>query len=163
MTEKEREVLRLLEKDARTTPEQLATMTNLSPEEVTRIIRQAEAQRLVLKYKTIINWEKTGDEQVWALIEVKVAPQRDVGFDAAAERIYRFPQARSVYLVSGTYDLAVLVVGKTMHEVAAFVSEKLAPLESVQSTVTHFLLKRYKEDGEVLTDREGVSRLPLSF
>ena len=163
MTEKEREVLRLLEKDARTTPEQLATMTALSPEEVSRIIRTAEAQGLVLKYKTVINWEKAGDEQVWALIEVKVAPQRDVGFDAAAERIYRFPQARSVYLVSGTYDLAVLVVGKTMHEVAAFVSEKLAPLEAVQSTVTHFLLKRYKEDGEVLTDREGVSRLPLSF
>ena len=101
MTEKEREVLRLLEKDARTTPEQLATMTNLSPEEVTRIIRQAEAQRLVLKYKTIINWEKAGEEQVWALIEVKVAPQRDVGFDAAAERIYRFPQARSVCQLLG--------------------------------------------------------------
>ncbi|MBM4451464.1 MAG: Lrp/AsnC family transcriptional regulator, partial [Chloroflexi bacterium] len=100
--------------------------------------------------------------QVWALVEVKVAPQRDVGFDAIAERIYRFPQARSVYLVSGTYDLAILVVGKTMQEVAVFVSEKLAPLDTVQSTVTHFILKRYKDDGEVLGGGEGMKRLAIT-
>ncbi len=91
----------------------------------------------------------------------QVTPQRDVGFDAIAERIYRFPQARSVYLLSGTYDLLVLVTGKTMHEVADFVSQKLAPMEGVQGTVTHFMLKRYKEDGEILEGGEEVKRQPV--
>jgi len=109
----------------------------------------------------VINWDKVGEEQVWALIEVKVTPQRDVGFDAIAERIYRFSQARTVYLVSGTYDLLVLVTGKTMHEVADFVSQKLAPIEGVQGTVTHFMLKRYKEDGEILAGKEEVKRQPV--
>ena len=92
------------------------------------------------------------------MIEVKITPQRDVGFDSIAERIYRFPQARSVYLLSGTYDLAVLAIGKTMHEVADFVAQKLAPIEGVQGTVTHFMLKRYKEDGEILEGKEEVKR-----
>ncbi len=90
-----------------------------------------------------------------------MVPQRDVGFDAIAERIYRFPQARTVYLVSGTYDLAVLVVADSMHEIADFVTQKLAPIEGVQGTVTHFLLKRYKEDGEILEGKEGTKRQPL--
>ena len=145
-----KEVLKALEKDARATPEQIATRTGLSVEEVEKTIAKAEKDHVIVKYKTIVNWERLGEEQVQALIEVKIQPQRNVGFDAIAERIYRFPEVRSVYLVSGTYDLAVLVVGKTMQEAAAFVWQKLAPLESVQGTVTHFLLKRYKEDGEVL-------------
>ncbi len=157
------EIFRILEEDARITPQQISTMTGIPVEEVERTIRKAEEDRTILKYKTKINWEKVGEQQVWALIEVKVAPQRDVGFDSIAERIYRFPQAISVYLVSGTYDLAILVVGKTMQEVAAFVSLKLAPLESVQGTVTHFLLKRYKEDGEILEGEEGVKRQPLTL
>ena len=103
------------------------------------------------------------DEQVWALIEVRIIPQRDVGFDAIAERIYRFPQARSVYLASGAYDLVVLVMGKTMHEVADFVAQKLAPIEGVQGTVTHFVLKRYKEDGEILEGKEEVKRQPVTL
>jgi len=158
-----KEIFKILEEDARLTPQQIATMTGIPVEEVERTIRKAEEDRTILKYKTKINWERLGEAQVWALIEVKVAPQRDVGFDSIAERIYRFPQAISVYLVSGTYDLAILVVGKTMQEVAAFVSQKLAPLESVQGTVTHFLLKRYKEDGEILEGEEGVKRLPLTL
>ena len=157
------EIFRILEEDARITPQQISTMTGIPVEEVERTIRKAEEDRTILKYKTKINWEKVGEQQVWALIEVKVAPQRDVGFDSIAERIYRFPQAISVYLVSGTYDLAILVVGKTMQEVAAFVSLKLAPLGSVQGTVTHFLLKRYKEDGEILEGEEGVKRQPLTL
>ncbi len=157
-----KEVLRILEKDARSTPEQISTMTGMSVEKVRKAIEQAEKKRAIVKYKTIVNWEKAGEEQVWALIEVKVAPQRDVGFDSIAERIYRFPEARSVYLMSGTYDLAVMVVGKSMREVASFVSEKLAPLDSVQGTVTHFLLKKYKEDGEILEGEEGVKRLPVT-
>jgi DNA-binding Lrp family transcriptional regulator len=157
-----KDILRILEKDARTSPKQISAMTGMPLREVEKAIKQAEAERTILKYKTVVNWEKAGEEQVRALIEVKVAPQRDVGFDAVAERIYRFPEARSVYLVSGTYDLAVLVTGKTMQEVAAFVSEKLSPLESVQGTVTHFLLKCYKEDGDILEGGEELKRLAVA-
>ena len=158
-----KEVLRVLEKDARATPEQIATMTSLPVAEVQKVIKKAEKDRVIVKYKTIINWERLGEEWVQALIEVKIQPQRNVGFDAVAERIYRFPETRSVYLVSGTYDLAVLVLGKTMHDVASFVSQKLATLESVQGTVTHFLLKRYKEDGEILDGGDKVRREPLTL
>ena len=156
-----REILKILENDARATPEQISAMTSTPSAEVAKLIKQAEQDRTILKYKTVINWEKLGEEQVWALIEVKVTPQRDVGFDAIAERIYRFPQARTVYLVSGTYDLLVIVVGKNMHEVANFVSQKLAPIEGVEGTVTHFMLKRYKEDDEILEGKEGVKRQPV--
>jgi DNA-binding Lrp family transcriptional regulator len=158
-----KDVLKILENDARTTTKQISTMTGASSAEVAKLIEQAEKDRTILKYKTVINWEKVGEEQVWALIEVKVTPQRDVGFDSIAERIYRFPQARTVYLVSGTYDLLVLLVGKTMHDVADFVSQKLAPIEGVQGTVTHFMLKRYKEDGEILEGKEEVKRQPVIF
>jgi DNA-binding Lrp family transcriptional regulator len=157
-----KKILEALEKDARLTPEQISTMTGTSVADVKKAIKKAEADRVILKYKTIIDWAKSGEEQVWALVEVKVVPQRNVGFDAIAERVYRFPQARSVYLASGTYDLAVLVAGKTMQEVAVFVSEKLATLEAVQGTVTHFILKKYKEDGEILEGGEGVKRLPVT-
>ena len=157
------EFLKILENDARTTPEQIATMTGKSIEEVREAIRRAEKDRTIVKYKTVINWEKMGREEVWALIEVRLQPQREFGFDAVAERIYRFPEVRSAYLVSGTYDLAVFVTGKTMQEVAGFVSRKLSTLESVQGTVTHFLLKRYKEDGEILEGEEKPKREPLTL
>jgi DNA-binding Lrp family transcriptional regulator len=158
-----RKVYELLESDARLTPEQIATMTGASEDEVKGIIEEAEKDRIIVKYKTMINWEKAGDDRVWAMIEVKMQPQKDVGFDAVAERIYRFPQVRTLYLISGTYDLAVYVVGKTMQDVSSFVSQKLAPIEGVQGTVTHFLLKRYKEDGEILDYRGGDRRQPLSI
>jgi len=158
-----KKIFEILEKDARTTPEQISTMTGIPLAEVEKVIRKGEEERTIVKYKTMINWQKLGKEQVWALIEVKIQPQREVGFDAVAERIYRFPQVRSAYLVSGTYDLAVLVVGKTMEEVATFIARKLAPLEGVQGAVTHFLLKRYKEDGEILDGREETKRLPLTL
>ncbi|HEX74189.1 MAG TPA: Lrp/AsnC family transcriptional regulator [Dehalococcoidia bacterium] len=155
------DILKILENDARTTTKQISTMTGTPSADVTKLIKQAENDKTILKYKTVINWEKVGEEQVWALIEVKVTPQRDVGFDSIAKRIYRFSQARTVYLVSGTYDLLVLIVGKTMHEVANFVSQKLAPIEGIQGTVTHFMLKRYKEDGEILEGKEEVKRQPV--
>jgi DNA-binding Lrp family transcriptional regulator len=156
-----KKILKILESDARVTPKQISTMTGAPQSEVVKLIKQAEKDQTILKYKTIINWDKVKEEQVSALIEVKVAPQRDLGFDAVAERIYRFPQARSVYLLSGTYDLLVLVTGKTMHEVADFVSQKLAPIEEVQGTVTHFMLKRFKEDGEILGGKEKAKRQPV--
>ncbi len=153
-----KDILKILENDARTSVKQIAVMTGQSAAGVTKLIAQAEKDRAILKYKTVVNWEKVGEEQVWALIEVRVVPQKDVGFDAIAERIMRFPQTRSVYLISGTYDLHVLAVGKTNHEIADFVSRQLSHIEGVQETVTQFVLKRYKEDGEVLEGGEPVKR-----
>jgi DNA-binding Lrp family transcriptional regulator len=156
-----KDILKILENDARVSPKQIATIINQPVAEVNRVIKQAEEDHTILKYKTVINWDKIESERVWALIEVKIAPQRDVGFDSIAERIYRYPQTRTVYLVSGTYDLLVLVSGKTMQEVANFVSQKLAPVEGVLGTVSHFVLKRYKEDGEILIGSEEAKRQPL--
>jgi len=156
-----KELLRILENDARTTTKQIAAMTGSTSAEVAKLIKQAEKDRIILRYKTIINWDKLENEQVWALIEVKVTPQKDVGFDAVAARIYRFPQVRSAYLASGTYDLLVIVGGKSEHEIANFVSQKLAPIEGVQGIVTHFVLKRYKEDGEIMEGIEEVKRQPV--
>ena len=158
-----KEILKILENDARTTTKQISTMTGTPSAEVARLINQAEKDRTILKYKTMINWEKVGEEQVWAIIEVKVTPEPEVGFDSIAERISRFPQVRSAYLASGTYDLLLVVVGKTEHEVADFVSQKLAPIEEVQGTVTHFVLKRYKEDGEIVEGKEEAKRQPVTL
>jgi len=155
------EVLKLLEKNSKLTEEQIAVMLGKSVEEVRDAIRTAEEENIILGYNTIINWEKTGNEKVIALIEVKVTPQRGEGFDKVAERIYRFPQVKACYLMSGGFDLTVIVEGKTMKEVALFVAEKLAPIESVISTATHFILKKYKDEGTVFEkksedDREAV-------
>ena len=156
-----KEILKILQDNARTTTKQISAMTGTPCTEVTKLIKQAEKDRIILKYKAIINWDNVGNEQVWALIEVKVTPQKDVGFDSIAERIYRFPQTRTVYLISGTYDLFVLAVGKTSHEIADFVSQKLSHIEGVQGTVTQFVLKRYKEDGEIIEEKEEVKRQPV--
>lgn len=151
------DILRILERDARATLDQIARQTGRSAEEVSRLIQEAEAKGIIVRYKTVINWNKLADETVTALVEVKVTPQREVGFDAIAQRIYRFPEARSVYLMSGTYDLLVQLTGPTLRSVSAFIAEKLAPLEAVQSTTTHFLMKRYKEDGDIV---EGIAEEP---
>ena len=156
-----KDILKVLEDDARTTTRQIATMTGTPTAEVTRLIKQAEKDRIILKYKTVINWDRVEDEQVWALIEVKVTPEPEAGFDSVAGRVSHFHQVRSVYLASGTYDLLLVVVGKSEHTVADFVSQNLAHIEGVQGTVTHFVLKHYKEDGEVLEGGEGVKRQPV--
>ena len=156
-----KDILKILENDARTTTGQIATMTGTQRAEVTKLIKQAEKDRIILKYKTVINWDRIEDEQVWALIELKVTPEPEAGFDSIAERISQFQQVRSVYLASGTYDLLLVVVDKSEHTVADFVSQKLSHIEGVQGTVTHFVLKRYKEDGEVLEGGEGVKRQPV--
>jgi DNA-binding Lrp family transcriptional regulator len=157
-----RRILRILERDARTDPKQIAIMLDLTTEEVQRRIDEAEVADALLRHKAVVNWERAGDAPVLALIEVKVTPQRETGFDAIAERIYRFPEARSVYLVSGTYDLAVQVQGRSMQEIASFVASKLAPLDGVQSTVTHFMMRRYKEDGDIFVTGETVERLAIT-
>lgn len=155
------EIFEILENNARATPEQIAAMVDMPDSKVQSIIKKAERDKTILKYKTIVNWAKLGKEEVLALIEVKVEPQRNVGFDAIAERICRFSEVHSAYLVSGTYDLAILVKAENMQEIANFVAGKLAPLEKVQNTNTRFLLKRYKEDGEIVEPTGGNKRLPL--
>ena len=153
-----KKILKILENDARISSDRIATMTGIPVAEVDKIIQQAEKDHTILKYRTVINWEKVDDEPVRALIEVRVSPQKDVGFDSIAERIESFPQTRSVYLISGSYDLQVLAVGKTNHEIADFVSQQLSHIDGVQGTVTQFVLKRYKEDGVILAGGEEVKR-----
>jgi DNA-binding Lrp family transcriptional regulator len=157
-----RKILELLQHDACLSPEKIAVMLGLEAEDVRAEIERLERERVIMRRETLINWEKAGDEQVWALIEVRVSPQREVGFNAVANRIARFPETWSVYLLSGTYDLAVQVFGRTMREVASFVSEKLAPLEGVEGTTTHFLMKRYKDRGVVFEELEEAERLPIT-
>jgi len=157
----EKEILKILEHDARTTSKQISAATGIPGPKVNKFIKQAEKDRTILKYKAIINWDQAGDEQVMAAIEVKLKPEKDVGFDLIAERIYSFPQTRTVYLISGSYDLFVLVAGDNNHEIADFVSQKLSHIEGVQETVTQFVLKPYKEDGEILSRKEEVKRQPV--
>ena len=157
-----KDILKILEDDARTSTAHLATMTGMPATEVKKLIEQAEKDRIILKYKTVINWDKfEQDGQVWALIEVKVKPEPEAGFDSIAGRIAQYGQVRSLFLASGTYDLLLVVVGKSEHQVADFVSQNLAHIEGVQGTVTHFILKRYKDDGEILEGGEGVKRQPV--
>ena len=141
------EILKLLENDARLTPEQIAVMTDTPIDEVRSQISELESNGTILGYKAIVDWEKTDKESVTAMIDVKLTPQQNRGFDRIAEKIYNYPEVKSVYLMSGAYDLSVLIEGKTMKEVAFFVSQKLAPIEAVISTATHFVLHKYKDTG----------------
>ena len=139
------EILEVLEKNSRYKDEDIATMTGKTVEEVREAIRDYEEKNIIAGYTTLINWENTGKETVTALIEVKITPQRGVGFDKVAERIYKFPQVKACYLMSsGGFDLTVIIEDKTMKEVAMFVSDKLAVQEFVNGTATHFVLKKYK-------------------
>lgn len=147
------EILEILEKNCRYTDEQLAVMTGKSPQEINECIKNFEKDNIIVGYTALVNWEKTESENVTALIEVKVTPQRGEGFDKVAERIYKFPEVKACYLMSGSFDLTVIIEGKSLKEVAYFVAEKLAPLESVQSTATHFVLKKYKDKGTIFEDK----------
>ena len=142
-----KQILQLLEENARLTTEQMAVMCNLEEEEIKDKIKQLEDEGVILGYKALIDWDKTDREYVSAVIELKVAPQRDRGFDRIAEKIYNYPEVQSVHLMSGGYDLMLIIEGKTMREVAYFVAYKLAPIEDVVSTATHFVLKKYKDKG----------------
>lgn len=141
------EILKLLENDARLTPEQLSIMLKRDVAEIRAELAEYEKNGTILGYTTIVDWEKTEQESVSAMIDVKLTPQRDRGFDRVAEKIYNYPEVKAVYLMSGAYDLSVLIEGRTMKEVAFFVSQKLAPIEAVISTATHFVLHKYKDKG----------------
>ncbi len=157
-----KEILKILERDSRVTPEQIAEMTGRDAGEVARLIAEAEAEGIIRRYKSVIDWERAGNERVLAFIDVRVLPEPNHGFDDIARRIYRHPEVRSVYLVSGQNDLRVIVEGRTMREVAFFVAERLATIEQVQATTTNFILKRYKEDGDTFEDQEPDRRLAVA-
>jgi len=159
------EILEILEKDARTTPEDIAKMLKKKPQDIKKAISKFEKEGAILKYKAVINKEliREAESEVRALIEVNITPQKDLGFDKIAERIYSFPEVTSCYLISGTYDLLVVVEGKNLHAVSNFVAEKLSCLENIRGTVTHFLLKKYKEDGVILKHREENKRIAISY
>jgi len=159
------EILEILEKDARTSAEDIARMLKSKPQKVKEAIKKYEKEGVILKYKAVVNKELIRDtgSQVRALIEVNIMPQKDVGFDKIAERIYSFPEVASCYLISGTYDLLVVVEGNNLQAVSKFVAEKLSCLEHVRGTVTHFLLKKYKEDGVILKHREENKRIAISY
>ena len=162
MTKLETALLDILQEDCRIPLEKLAVMTGSTMEEVAAAIQNLEERKIILRYAPIINWDRTDRERVEAMIEVRVTPQRDMGFDAIARRIYRFDEVKSVYLMSGSYDLLVLVEARTLKELAAFVSGKLSPLETVTGTATSFVLKRYKEEGVIFEIDDTDHRLVIS-
>ncbi|USD78350.1 Lrp/AsnC family transcriptional regulator [Bacillus safensis] len=163
LTEKETEILEILDENSRADLNTIAKMAGVTTEEAETIIQKLEDQKVIIDYSTMIDWRKVdGHEGVTAMIDVKVTPKRGVGFDEIAERIYRFQEVESVYLMSGVYDLSVVIRGRSMSDIARFVSEKLSTLDSVVSTTTHFILKRYKHDGKVFETGDDDKRIVVS-
>ena len=147
------QILAMIEKNSKIDLGELAVMLGTSEATVANEIADMEQEQVICGYHTLIDWEKTSSEKVMALIEVRVTPQRGQGFDNIAERIYNYPEVQSVYLMSGAYDLLVILQGKTLREVSTFVTDKLSTMETVLSTATHFILKKYKENGTILGKR----------
>ena len=163
LTEQDNKLLKLIAEDCRLTPDELSIQTGLTSDYIRKRITDWEKEKVIVCYQPMINWSRTGEEKVSALIEVKVLPQRGYGFDKIAKRLQKFPEIKALFLMSGGYDLSLLIEGKTMQDVALFVAEKLAPLEHVQSTATHFVLRRYKQDGvELMGKEETIQRLVVS-
>ena len=162
LTQEETKVLELLYEDARVTPERAAVMLGMREEDVRAAVDKLEQERVIVGYPALVNWDKTPIEKVKAVIEVKVTPQRDMGFDAIAARIYRFDEVTAVYLMSGAYDLMLEVQAESLRTLANFVSQKLATIDSVLSTATHFVLKKYKVDGVILEEEHADHRLAVT-
>ena len=155
-------ILTIIEKNSRIDLADLAALLGESEAAVANEIADMEKENIICGYHTMINWEKTGAEKVTALIEVKVTPQRGMGFEKIAERIYQYSEVNSLYLMSGAYDFTVILEGRTMREVAQFVSEKLSTMNSVLSTATHFILKKYKDHGTVMCDKAEDERMMIT-
>jgi len=155
-------ILDLLMREGRLPAKEVARRLDLDEKVTVERIKELEQQRVILGYRAVVNPKNLGEDYVLSLIEVRVQPQRDVGFDTIARRIYRFPEVKTCYLLSGTYDLLLIVEGRSLKEVSAFVSEKLSTMEFVEGTVTHFMLKKYKEDGFITNDEQELERLAVS-
>lgn len=162
MDEKDLELLRILEENSRLSADEVATMTGLGVTEVERRVHALEAATIIKGYSTVVNWEKAGNGEVSAIIELKVSPERDYGYDRIAERLCRFRQVKTLRLITGTYDLQLLVTGKNMQEVSRFVSEHVAPMDRIRETATHIVMKTYKENGNVFFEQPETERLPYS-
>jgi DNA-binding Lrp family transcriptional regulator len=162
MDEKDLELLRILEENSRLTTDEIATMTSLGVREVESRVRALEAARIIKGYSTVVNWEKAGNGEVSAIIELKVSPERDFGYDRIAERLSRFRQVKTLRLITGTYDLQLIVTGKNMQEVSRFVSEHVAPMDRIRETATHIIMKSYKVNGNTLFEQTEPERLPYS-
>ena len=162
MEKTEMSILNILTEDARTPISQIAVMLGATEAQIADTVARLERQRVILKYPALINWEKVDVEQVEAMIEVRVTPQRGEGFEAIAEQIYRFEEVSSVYLMSGGYDLLVNMKARTMRQLALFVAEKLSTIEHVISTATHFVLRKYKDQGVVMDESEEDLRLKVT-
>ena len=156
-------ILTFIENNSRIELKDLAVMLGSSETEVANEIADMEKEGIICGYHTLIDWDKTSEEKVTALIEVKVTPQRGMGFDKVAERIYNYPEVTSVYLISGGFDFLVMLEGKTMRDVAQFVSDKLSPLDSVLSTATHFILKKYKDHGSIMAHESKDERMLMTL
>ena len=154
LTKLDMDILDILSDDARTSASKIALMTGAGEDEVRASIARLEKERIIIKYPAMINWDRVRDDIVQALIEVRVTPQRGKGFDEIAERIYRYPEVDSVYLLSGGYDLMVILSGKSLRDVSGFVAQKLSTLDTVISTATHFILKKYKDHGTIMEKKE---------
>ncbi len=153
------QILILLEKNCKMDLAEIAVLLGTTEEVVRKEVKEMEEEGIICGYHTLINWDKIDSDKVTALIEVRVTPQRGQGFESIAERIYNYPEVQSVYLISGAYDLLVILQGKTLREVSSFVSDKLSTLETVLSTATHFILKKYKDYGTILDDRQKDERM----
>lgn len=151
-------ILQILSKNSKLTPQEIAVLINEKPEDVAKEIKFMEEKKVICGYNTLINWDNTDRELVTALIEVKVTPQRGDGYDKIAERIYRFEEVKAVYLMSGGFDLTVMLEEKSLKEIAFFVSDKLATIDAVTGTATHFVLKNYKDHGIVIERGEKADR-----
>jgi DNA-binding Lrp family transcriptional regulator len=162
MDEKDLELLRILEENSRLSTDEIAIMTSLAEAEVARRIGDLEAAQVIKRYSTVVNWEKAGNGEVSAIIELKVSPERDFGYDRIAERLSRFRQVRSLRLITGTYDLQLIVTGKNMQDVSRFVSEHVAPMDRIRETATHIIMKSYKENGNTFFEQPETERLPIS-
>ena len=157
-----RELLELLEHDAKRPVSEIAAMLKKSEYEIESDIKRLEKDKIILSYNTLIDWEKFGTDTVVAVIEINLTPQRETGFDAIAERIYRYDEVRTVYLMSGSFDLLVIIEGKSLKEVANFVATRLSTIDGVTATSSHFMLKAYKKDGVIIGDEETDRRLVVS-
>ena len=157
-----KELLSIIEKNSRIELKELAVLLGSTEVEVANTLADLEKENIICGYHTLINWDNTSDEKVTALIEVKVTPQRGLGFDKIAERIYKFNEVNAVYLMSGGFDFMVMIEEKTMKEVSQFVSEKLAPIEAIRGTATHFVLKKYKDHGSVLMGEKKDERMSIT-
>ncbi|MBB5172861.1 Lrp/AsnC ligand binding domain-containing protein [Texcoconibacillus texcoconensis] len=163
METKEKELLKLLEKDGRQSVDILAKMLDMPEYEVSNMIERLEEENVIVRYAALVDWTKIDEEEkVTAMIDVKVTPKRGVGFDEIADRIVRFPEVQALYLMSGTYDLSVVIEASKLTDVARFVSDKLSTLDSVESTTTHFQLKRYKHDGAIFSKNDDDDRMVVS-